>query len=143
VNREESLGYVINHVARKFARALYDEISHLGVVPGQFAQLLALFEEDGISQQELCEMVQIEQPTMANTLKRMERDGLIERVPHARDRRKHLIVLTDKARSLEERLIGAANRVNSAATKGLNRKEAGQLMATLQLLGSNLDKRGE
>jgi DNA-binding MarR family transcriptional regulator len=142
VNREDSLGYVINQVARQFARALHDEISQHGVVPGQFAQLLALYEKDGITQQELCEIVQIEQPTMANTLKRMERDGLVERVPHASDRRKHLIVLTDKAKRLEGSLIDAANRVNAAATQGLDRKDAGKLLATMRLLASNLDKRG-
>lgn len=142
MNREDSLGYVINHVARQFARALRDEISQHGVVPGQFAQLLALYEKDGITQQELCEIVQIEQPTMANTLKRMERDGLVERVPHASDRRKHLIVLTDKAKRLEGPLIDAANRVNAAATRGLERKDAGKLIATMRLLASNLDQRG-
>jgi DNA-binding MarR family transcriptional regulator len=141
VNREDSLGYVINQVARQFARALHDEISQHGVVPGQFAQLLALYERDGITQQELCEIVQIEQPTMANTLKRMERDGLVERVPHSSDRRKHLIVLTDKAKRLEGSLIDAANRVNATATQGLDRKDAGKLMATMRLLASNLDKR--
>lgn len=142
MNREDSLGYVINHVARQFARALHDEISQHGVVPGQFAQLLALYEKDGITQQELCEIVQIEQPTMANTLKRMERDGLVERVPHASDRRKHLIVLTDMAKRLEAPLIEAANRVNAAATQGLDRKEAEKLMATMRLLASNLDEPG-
>jgi DNA-binding MarR family transcriptional regulator len=140
VNREDSLGYVINQVARQFARALHDEISQHGVVPGQFAQLLALYEKDGITQQELCEIVQIEQPTMANTLKRMERDGLVERVPHASDRRKHLIVLTDKAKRLEGSLIDAAKRVNAAATQGLDSKDAGKLLATMRLLASNLDK---
>jgi DNA-binding MarR family transcriptional regulator len=141
VNREDSLGYVINQVARQFARALHDEISQHGVVPGQFAQLLALYEKDGITQQELCEIVQIEQPTMANTLKRMERDGLVQRVPHASDRRKHLIVLTDKAKRLEGSLIDAAKRVNAAATQGLDSQAAGKLMATMRLLASNLDKR--
>lgn len=62
-----------------FARALHQRIAPHDVVPGQFAQLLALYERDGVTQQELCEIVRIEQPTMAVTLQRMERDGLITR----------------------------------------------------------------
>ena len=40
------------------------------MVPGQFAQLLALYEEEPLTQRELSDRVQIEQPTMAYTLKR-------------------------------------------------------------------------
>lgn len=140
MRREESLGYVINHLARLFARALHDEISPLGVVPGQFAQLLALYEQDGITQQELCEIVQIEQPTMANTLRRMERDGLIERAAHPTDGRKQLIMLTDKARKMKARLVGAAEGVNAAASRGLNASDTGRLMEVLRTLGSNLEE---
>lgn len=73
-----SLGYQVNHLARMLAQALRERIAPLGVVPGQFAQLLVLHEQDGLTQAQLCERVRIEQPTMANTLARMERDGLIE-----------------------------------------------------------------
>ena len=139
MKREESLGYLVNHVARQMAQALHDEIAPLGVVPGQFAQLLALYERDGISQQELCEIVDIEQPTMANTLARMERDGLIDRVPHPTDGRKQLIMLTDHARRLEEHLVAAAQRVNRAASQGLSKAETESLIGNLVKLQSNLD----
>lgn len=140
MKRDESLGYMINHVARQMANALHDEISPLGVVPGQFAQLLALYERDGITQKELCEIVEIEQPTMANTLARMERDGLIERIPHPTDGRKQLIMLTERARQLEASLIAAAQRVNRAASKGLTKGETKSLVAQLARLRSNLDQ---
>lgn len=71
--RRESLGYQVNHLARLLAQALAAQIAPFGVVPGQFAQLLALFEQDGMTQRELCDRVRIEQPTMANTLQRMQR----------------------------------------------------------------------
>lgn len=91
MKRTDSLGYIINQVARQFARVLQEQIAPLGVVPGQFAQLLALYEEDGVTQQDLCKKVQVEQPTMASTLARMERDGLIARRPHPTDGRKQLL----------------------------------------------------
>ncbi len=140
MRRDESLGYVVNHVARQLARALHDRIAPLGVVPGQFAQLLALYESDGITQQELCEIVGIEQPTMANTLGRMERDGLIERRPHPSDRRKQLIYLTDKARALESPLTGAAESVNALATAGLSKTERSTLMRLIATVRANLDE---
>ncbi|HZD13628.1 MAG TPA: hypothetical protein VE196_00520, partial [Pseudonocardiaceae bacterium] len=53
--RDGSLGYQINHLGRLLAQALHRRIAPMGVVPGQFAQMLALFEQDGLSQRELCE----------------------------------------------------------------------------------------
>lgn len=140
MRREESLGYVVNHLARQLARALHDRIAPLGVVPGQFAQLLALYEHDGMTQQELCETVEIEQPTMANTLARMERDGLIERRPHPSDGRKQLIYLTDKARSLEGPLTEAAETVNALATSGLSSSEISTLMRIIDTAKANLNE---
>lgn len=139
MKRTDSLGYVLNHVARQFARALHDQIAPLGVVPGQFAQLLALYERDGVTQQELCEQVQVEQPTMAGTLTRMERDGLISRSPHPTDGRKQLIWLTDEAHDKKPELIAAAQAVNATATQGFDPAEIGQLLALLERLRTNLE----
>ena len=136
--RQLSLGYQVNHLARQLARALRDQIAPLGVVPGQFAQLLALYEQDGLTQAELCERVQIEQPTMANTLARMQRDGLIERVPDPADNRRSLVLLTDRARQLENELVAAARAVNATATRGLDDAQVAQFMATLATVIDNL-----
>ncbi|MFE5478122.1 MULTISPECIES: MarR family winged helix-turn-helix transcriptional regulator [unclassified Nocardia] len=118
MDRSNSLGYVINHLARLMEQALRDRIAGHGVVPGQFAQLLALYEEEGISQLQLCEKVRIDQSTMAHTLKRMERDGLIQRTADPQDGRRALIYLTDRSRRLRTALIAAAGEVNDIATAG-------------------------
>ena len=99
---------------RLLAHALRERIEPLGVVPGQFAQLLALYEQDGLTQAELCARVQIEQFTMANPLSRMERDGLVDRVPDPADRRRSPVRLTPRARELEGELAVAARAVNAA-----------------------------
>lgn len=136
--RRLSLGYQVNHAARLLAIALRDGIAPLGVVPGQFAQLLALYEHDGLTQAELCERVQIEQPTMANTLARMERDGLVERVPDPDDRRRSLVLLTDHARAIEADLVAAARNSNAAATRGLDDTQFAALMTALSTVIDNL-----
>lgn len=140
MRREESLGYVVNHVARQFARALHREISPLGVAPGQFAQLLTLYEQEGLTQQELCDLVGIEQPTMANTLRRMERDGLVNRQPHPTDGRKQILTLTDRARRLETELTAAARRINAYAADNLTQAERRTLMDMLGSLSTSLDE---
>ena len=140
--RAGSLGYQVNHLARLLAHALRERIEPLGVVPGQFAQLLALYEQDGLTQAQLCARVEIEQPTMAKTLTRMQRDGLIDRVADPADRRQSLVMLTARAREIEDELVSAARTVNDVATEGLDEQAVAGFMATLAAIINNLDNAG-
>lgn len=140
-SRETSLGYQVNHLARLLANELRRRIEPYGVVPGQFAQLLALYENDGVTQAELCAEVQIEQPTMAATLSRMERDGLIDRTADPADRRRSVITLTLQAHDLRPGITAAAESVNTDATAGLTDGELATFMRTLSKVIRNLERR--
>lgn len=90
----------------------------LGFSPGQFPILIELWAEDGLTQKQLLERVDIEQATMANTLARMERDLLIERKPHPSDKRAQLIFLTDKGSSMQAEAVEAAIAADRDLFKG-------------------------
>ena len=75
----DSGAYLASQLAKGFARSLHQRAAGLGFSPGQFPILLELWAEDGLTQKQLLERVDIEQATMANTLSRMVRDGLIGR----------------------------------------------------------------
>ena len=140
--RSASLGYQVNHLGRLLAHALRARIAPYGVVPGQFAQLLALYEHDGpagLTQNELCQRVRIDQSTMAHTLQRMARDGLIERTADVADRRRTLITLTERARQLEAGLLDAAREVNASAARGLPEDEVAACLQTLSRMIANLE----
>jgi DNA-binding MarR family transcriptional regulator len=137
--RQESRGYQVNHLARLLAQALAARIAPHGVVPGQYAQLLALFEQDGLSQRELCDRVRIEQATMANTLQRMQRDGLVRCVSDPSDRRRIRVHLTEHARAIEHDLLAGAREVNATATKGLTEEEIAAYLHVTARLIDNLE----
>lgn len=139
-DRQRSPGYLVNYLARLFARALYRRIAPHGVTRGEFPVLLMLWEAEGATQTELAERLAVEQPTMANTLKRMERDGLIERVPDPGDRRQARIHLTPRARGLEEVLTGSARAANAAALAGLSEEERETFLALARRIVRNLEQ---
>ena len=119
----ESAGYLANHMARLFKHGLDARIRPLGLAPAQFMTLLELWSEDGLTQAELNQRLDVEQATMANTLARMDRDGLIRRTPHPDDRRARQNWLTARGRALEGPAKEAAGAQNAAALKGLSRAE--------------------
>lgn len=121
--KEASAGYLANHMARLFAQGLQQRIGPLGLSIGQFPVLLELWREDGLTQKELVTRLDLEQATMANTLARMDRDGLIRRKPHPEDGRAQLIWLTEKAKALKEPATEAARAQNALALAGLSNEE--------------------
>ncbi|WP_153771156.1 MarR family transcriptional regulator [Labrenzia sp. CE80] len=122
-DKEDSAGYLINHLARLFARELQDRIQPLGIATGQFPILLELWNGDGLTQRELLSEIDVEQATLANTLTRMERDGLIKRTKHPQDARAQQIWLTDKAKAIKTEAYRAALETNQEALAKLSESE--------------------
>ena len=112
------------------------ELRPFDVGIGQWAVLLHLWANDGLTQAQLARRVAIEQPTMVRTIDRMERDGLVTRTPDPNDGRASRISLTDRGRALRDDLVPLADEVNRAATGTLTDEE----VATLRrLLGKLVD----
>ena len=130
-DREKSLGYLVNLAGRLLGRALDRRLAGYGVSLGQFPLLLVLWEEEGLTQSEIARRLDIEQPTVANTLKRMERDGLIAGAPDPKHSRRVLITLTERGRALEAPLKEEALHVNRRATAELAPQELLGFRATL------------
>ncbi len=139
----ESAGYLINHMARLCANELREKIAPFGLAPAQFMTLLELWNEDGLTQKELVDRLDVEQATMANTIARMQRDGLIERRPHPRDGRAQSIYITNKAKLLEIPATAAANDVNHILLSTLSEDEQQLFTKILQRLVISKAKGGD
>ena len=131
---EESLGYLVNRAARAFANRLAAELRPFDVGIGQWAVLLHLWGNDGMTQAQLARRVAIEQPTMARTIDRMERDGLVARTPDPNDRRATRIALTERGWALRDDLVPLAAGVNETATASLTDEEVETLTRLLAKL---------
>ncbi|MEP0070898.1 MarR family transcriptional regulator [Pyruvatibacter sp.] len=128
----DSAGYLVNHIARLFADGLRRRVEPLGIVPGQFPALLELWIEDGQTQKQLVEKLDIEQATLAYTLGRMERDGLITREEHPDDRRSRIVYLTDTAKAIRDDAYAAAHETNTIAMSTLSKSEQKQFVDFMQ-----------
>jgi DNA-binding MarR family transcriptional regulator len=141
IRRLDSLGYQIAQLNRLYDRRMQEAFADLGIAPGQFAPLVMLFEQDGLTQAELCRRINVEQPTMANTLDRMERDGLVKRKPDPEDKRRATVHLTPHADEMRQRVMDQARVVAAQAVKGLTPAEQEQLFAVISRLTDNLKDR--
>ena len=141
-SRPESLGYLAWRLAHLFERALDKRLSHHGVNIGQFRILLILWEMRQVTQNQIASYLNIAQPTVANTLKRMERDGLIAIAADPQDGRRLILTLTAKGHRLQQPLTAEAQYINRVATEGMPAHEIERIRRLLSHLGDTLEAKG-
>lgn len=135
-----SPGHLISLAARGFARLSEARLKPLGFGAGHLPVLVALEKGEAVSQRDLARFARIEQPSMAQMLVRMERDGLIDRTPDPADGRSSRIVLTDAARARLPAACAVLFQGNAEALQGFSEQEAAQLVHLLTRLIANLDQ---
>lgn len=137
--RDTSAGYLTNWAARLFARALE---KRLGTGSGPMPVFFALQGGRALTQKELAISATVEQPTMANTLNRMERDGLIVRAPDPNDRRSALVSLTPMGLERAEAAFRVAVEVNGIATDALQPEEREVFLSMMRRIVAALERDG-
>ncbi len=132
-------GHLISRSARLLARWGDQRFQELGLAIAQVPVLYALREGASLTQKELASLARIEQPTMAQLLGRMERDGLILRAANPDDQRSSLISLTKRARKRLPRAKEILLEGNAEALRGFTEEEVATLCGLLRRVVKNLD----
>ena len=135
----KSMGYALHYATRMAMAILQERIKKYKVAVGQFPILVHLWEEQGLTQKALCDLIRVEQPTLANTLKRMERDGLIKRIPDKEDKRQWRIYLTERALGLKDALQEESRSVNEVIVGRMNEAERKEFTRLIRIITSTLE----
>lgn len=139
LDRRRSAGYMTNWAARLFARAIDRRLKPLGVSSGQLPVFFALDAGAALSQMQLTRAAATEQPTMAATLARMERDGLLVKRPNPDDGRSALYSLSPKGLEKAGPIRAAVEATNAEALSGLEEEERAAYLAIMAKLVDTLE----
>lgn len=131
LTRETSAGYMTNWAARLFSRELERQLAPTGIAPAYMPVLFALADGSRLTQKELARRAAVEQPTMAATLNRMERDAMIDRRPDPGDKRSALVALTPLALGKVETVERVVSAINTLALEQLTPTERSQFLGLL------------
>lgn len=80
-------------------------MSHLDLKPPHLDILINLYRREGISQQELARKLLVGRSNMSMLLPQLEKRGLVERRPDARDKRVLRLHLTDDGKTITEQAM--------------------------------------
>lgn len=121
--------------SRLITRNYQPYLNELGITYPQYLVLLVLWENDGLTVNEISNKLILNTNTTTPLLKRLEALGIIIRQRSGDDERKVVITLTDKGRRMEALAAGIPQKLSDALIPdGMNEKDIMDLRERLQLI---------
>ena len=99
-------GLVSEHIARAYG-------AQFGIDAPQWRVLAWIAQCKEITQQEICQRTRMDKVSVSRAAIALNRRGLVERRPHARDGRSHMLALTPAGTSLYEDIAPSAKALES------------------------------
>lgn len=112
-------------ITKQYAILLQD----LGVTYPQYLALLALWEKDGLTVQELARILELEGATTTPLLQRLEKLDLVSRQRSSEDERRVHVFLTRKGKGLRAKALKVPEALGCAL--GIDEKRARKIISQL------------
>jgi MarR family transcriptional regulator for hemolysin len=138
VGTKRDLAFTLNDVARLLRTHADQRAAQFGSTRAKWAVLARLDRFEGIKQNELAEMLDLQPITLTRLLDGLCDSGLVERRSDPADRRANRLFLTPAARPLLQRLGHVGDELMATALAGLSRSDMDSLLSGLLAMRENL-----
>jgi DNA-binding MarR family transcriptional regulator len=126
---------------QRMVRAWADrEAARYGITRAQWAVLAKVERNEGMSQSELAEQMEMQPITLTRLIDKLCENGWIERRGDETDRRINRLYLKKAARPLLTKLAGLRSELTATALDGINPSDSHRLLAQLEAIKENVRK---
>jgi DNA-binding MarR family transcriptional regulator len=112
---DRQLCFALYSASLAMTKAYKPLLDPLGLTYPQYLAMLVLWEGDGITVSRLGERVNLDSGTLTPLLKRLQAQGLVQRLRDAADERRVLLCLTPAGRALRGRALAVPRAIAGAA----------------------------
>ena len=133
-----NFGFILNDVARLMRITFDRRVKALGLTRSQWWVLNHLFRNNGTTQSELADILEIEKATLGRLLDRMEAKGWIRRQEHSTDRRAKCVFLTDEVEPAVKTMRAAAADLRRDALANFDNTDRERFVDMLLAIKTNL-----
>jgi DNA-binding MarR family transcriptional regulator len=135
---EESIGYWLLLLSRSYRTDIQSQLANLGLYAGQDLLLMQLWDQDGQTQSELADRLQIQQATLTRMISRMASSGFVVRKPDPDDARVSRVFLTKDGASLQVTVEKIWKQLEEQSFAGLTLEERLLLRRLLMQIHTDL-----
>ncbi|EGP4801240.1 MarR family winged helix-turn-helix transcriptional regulator [Enterococcus lactis] len=130
----------IGMIARALDSISNIEFKEVDLTRGQYLYLVRICENPGIIQEKLAEMIKVDRTTTARAIKKLESNGMIERLEDKENKKIKKLYPTKKGAEIYPFIIRENNYSNAVALNGLSEEEAKQLEYLLKKVCKNVSE---
>ena len=124
---------------QRLVRAYADkEAARFGITRAQWAVLAKVERNEGMSQTELAEQMEMQPITLTRLIDKLCENDWIERRGDASDRRVNRLYLLKAGRALLGKLSGLRSELTAAALDGINPADSHRLLGQLEQIKENV-----
>lgn len=135
MSAEERFSHALHNAARVWRLALDRRLKDLGISQAGWLSIAYIAKAKvPLSQAELASLVQVEAATMVSTIDRLEKAGLVQRLPSESDRRVKLLVVTAEGQAIYEKVRMRANSLRRELIGKINPEKVAVATAVLEEL---------
>ena len=137
---DESIGYKLFHASRLMNSRLNQNfrLHEYSITYEQWQVLSRLYEEDGITQNQLAISIERDQASISRLIDNMIKKELVERVSDDTDKRIKRIYLMKESKEIQRDLEDLALKTISQATRNMSEKELEVCLKMLDQIRENL-----
>ncbi|MFC6275567.1 MarR family winged helix-turn-helix transcriptional regulator [Levilactobacillus tangyuanensis] len=135
---DEQLCFSIYSASKKFNHFYQSALAPFGLTYPQYIALLVLWEDAPLTVHQLGDRLELDSGTLTPLLKRLEKQGWVERVRSRTDERQVLIHLTDMATAKRDEVYARIGQCQSLL--GMSDDEINSMMTKLVTVKQQLDE---
>ena len=112
IRLKNQLCFPLYACSKEIIRQYRKPLEKLGLTYTQYVVMMVLWEDGGMTEGDLGKKVYLDSGTLAPLLKRMEKQGIINRVRPDDNERKLFISLTEKGEAMKEQALDVPKAMN-------------------------------
>ncbi|GAB1532179.1 MULTISPECIES: MarR family winged helix-turn-helix transcriptional regulator [Brevibacillus] len=135
---DEYIGVIVKRTDLKLNNYYQKVCSPYNITIDQWMIFVVLWEEEGLTQNELAERTYKDKTNIARMLFLLEERGFIHRETDKKDRRSLRVYLTEKGRLLKDEVLPPSIEAYKKTIAGLTEEEVNQFRRTLNIIYENV-----
>ncbi|NLK22406.1 MAG: MarR family transcriptional regulator [Epulopiscium sp.] len=138
MQHSRSIGRYISIIYRQAQCYINRKLEAFGIGSGQFIFLNILYQQDGIRQEEISYLLDIDKGTTARAIKKLEEEGYVYRKIDSNDRRAQLVFLTDRALSIKGDIFKILRNWTDILVDGFSEEDKQKSINLLEAMTKNI-----
>ncbi|MDO3660975.1 MarR family transcriptional regulator [Bacillus sp. C28GYM-DRY-1] len=130
----------IGMIARALDSISNIEFKDLDLTRGQYLYLVRIYENPGIIQEKLAEMIKVDRTTAARAIKKLEMQGFIQKLPDEQNKKIKKLFPTERGKKVYPLLRREGEHSAEVALSGFTAEEKETISVLLHRVRKNIER---